>query len=144
MFFTDKLKKFRTQDVFEINNNLQLNDTNAKEVEVTFEFYRIGHINSTSGKFEASLIVQAKWFVDSRLEENSDIFDYNADKHWNPKLYIENEIATNNETVYRVEEVSDSLVCVKEYKILEGLEPPLYYSIIFIKYHHLRYFLVSF
>lgn len=120
MNLSENSKGFRTRAKLEISNDLQLRKKSFKEVELTFEFYRIGLIDSIAGKFEASLIIQAKWFDDKNLEENKDIMSYDAEKHWNPKLYIENDLSVTEEMVHSVVQESESLVCVTEYKILEG------------------------
>ncbi len=83
------------------------------KVQVTFEFEKIGFIELVSSRFQAELLIEAKWATDEFVQ-------YNSEKHWNPQLYIQNahkdliehykyEVTEENEIYY-----------VTEYRILRG------------------------
>lgn len=58
----------------------------AKTVLVAIEFCRIGEIDTMNEKYHAEIQIETRWI------ENDVIDEYDAEKHWNPKLFIEKYI----------------------------------------------------
>lgn len=75
------------------------NPLDQKNVLITIEFVRIGEIDTMNEKYNAEILIETKWL------SNEDIVEYNSERHWNPKLYIENALQEPKEkikhTVYR-------------------------------------------
>lgn len=62
-------------------------------VQIQFEIINIGRISTLNESFEAELVIHARWkaFNQDMINLNDDsVLEYDASKHWNPELYIEN------------------------------------------------------
>lgn len=84
-----------------------------RKVEVKFEFEKIGFIDLLGAKFQAQVAIESKWLTDEFIE-------YDSNKHWNPKLYIEN--ARNDVIEKLAYEViqNEKNIYVHEYRIIKG------------------------
>jgi hypothetical protein len=64
-----------------------------REVQVSIAFIQIGEIDSIKEYFNAKVTIEAKW-IDNSLKSHFMISDskltYDIEKHWNPKLSVEN------------------------------------------------------
>lgn len=91
----------RNKGILTIPQKTIVNQSSKKMVMLSFEFVNIGVIDTMNEKFQAELIIQSKWEVYPDLEKNRDILnEYDPDRHWNPKLYIENAINVREEIDY--------------------------------------------
>ncbi len=57
---------------------------NLKKIQCRIEFVNIGEVDTFHEQFKAYVIVRSRWFENEKIEE------YDSEKHWNPKLYIQN------------------------------------------------------
>lgn len=72
-----------------------------RRVAIVFEFLNIGEIDTLNEKFQAEVAITSTWEIYSDRAVNADIFEkYDAKKHWNPQLYIENAIAVKQDIDY--------------------------------------------
>lgn len=101
--------------------NSYLYDRNSvKLVEILIQFCRIGEIDTIHEKYNAEVLIEAKWI------EKEEIKEYDVKKHWNPMLEIENVIQISREQIeYQVIRDKDS-----DYNIVTELR--------YIKGYHLR------
>ena len=91
----------RNKGILTIPQKTIVNQSSKKMVMLSFEFVNIGVIDTMNEKFQAEVIIQSKWEVYPDLEKNRDILnEYDPDRHWNPKLYIENAITVREEIDY--------------------------------------------
>ena len=89
-----------------------LDEQEQHEVQITFEILRIGEIDTMNEKFHGELRIDAKW-----IEYDTSIEKYDPDKHWNPKLFIENALQiTNQKVIHRIEGQS-----IKETRFVKGI-----------------------
>ena len=75
---------------------LQINKSKeliCRNVEVQIVFIRIGEIDTMNEKYVAEVIIECKWI-------DIDIYgEYDPNKHWNPRLYIENALNLYHEKI---------------------------------------------
>lgn len=91
-----------------------------RKVEVFFEFHNIGKIDTMNEKFQAEVLIKSKWEISPDNEVNEDIFhNYDANKHWNPRLYIENAVAVRQDINYEASE-EDGHYFVTESRNVKG------------------------
>jgi len=75
-------------------NHLRFN-TKLRKVECTIKFLQIGEIDTMNERYQAIVEIVARWH-----ENNIKIIEYDANKYWNPKLYVENILyEKSNETI---------------------------------------------
>ncbi len=72
-------------------NNISENEHNI--VQVTVEFVKIGEIDTINEKYNAEIIIEAKWITKDIIEV------YNPEQHWNPQLFIENSLQEPKEKI---------------------------------------------
>jgi len=101
-----------------------------KTVHLSFEFLKIGEINTLEETFEASVNIECRWAMDDLTEE-----EYDARKHWNPQLYIDNAINIKDNVSYEVIR-ENGISLVTERREVKGKSFPdffiMYYNITFI------------
>ena len=98
----------------------------TKVVQVTIEFMRMGEIDTLNEKFNAELLIQAKWRA-AESEEHI-VNEYDPKVHWNPMLYIENAFSEPKESV-RYEMTRDQaaggaergLLTITEKRLVKGV-----------------------
>lgn len=94
-------------------------------VEVTVEFLKLGEIDTLNEKFTAELAIESEWST------SEDISLYSDEKHWNPKIFIENCLQANEEKCnYRVSFENEQTI-VRETKFIKGFvnnKPKLIYN----------------
>lgn len=73
-----------------------------KKVEVVFEFHNIGKIDTMNEKFQAEVTILCKWKMPSGYKHADE--EYDAEKHWNPKLYVENAVSVIQDVSYEATE----------------------------------------
>jgi hypothetical protein len=87
-----------------------------RQVQIKIEFTKIGQIDMMNEKFTCEVLIESKWF-------DSDCFgltSYNADKHWNPNLYIQNALDNLKETVnYKITN-SENGALITEIRIIRS------------------------
>ena len=81
-------------DTLLIGNDSKLNKKSmgVHEVHVQFEFVSLGEIDTMNERFHASIRIKSRWEIDEHTNA------YDAKRHWNPKLFVEN----TNETKKKV------------------------------------------
>jgi hypothetical protein len=72
-------------------NNISENEHNI--VQVTVEFVKMGEIDTINEKYNAEIIIEAKWITKDIIEV------YNPEQHWNPQLFIENSLQEPKEKI---------------------------------------------
>lgn len=90
--------------------------TYAKLVWVRIEFIQFGEVDTFNEKYQAEVKIRAKWY-------DEDIDQYDRDKHWYPKLYIENAMHDVKEEVsYHVTRLDGEggKVMVTETRVAKG------------------------
>lgn len=86
----------------------------AKLVWVRIEFITFGEVDTFNEKYQAEVKIRSKWY------DEGDIDEYDRDKHWNPKLYIENAMHDVKEEVkWSVTKLEDK-VMVTETRTAKG------------------------
>ena len=71
---------------------------NARNVYIVTQFRRLSEIDTYSGKYYAQFYIESKW-----TDDTIHTYDYNSDRDWNPKLYIENSFQDMSEKIsYKV------------------------------------------
>lgn len=86
----------------------------TKFVSVTFEFVRIYEIDMMNEKYTAELHIESEW------SQDDEIVAYSIEKHWNPKLYIENSINISSDKVrYSIRKENEKYV-VTENRYIKG------------------------
>ena len=73
--------------------NSVIDISSPRTVQVTFEFTRIGEIDTINEKFNAEIYIESKWI------ETENIQSYDPEKNWNPQIYIENTLQEPKEKV---------------------------------------------
>lgn len=98
----DKPNKSKVDDTKQISSKDDLDYEKIKRrVAIVFEFLNIGEIDTLNEKFQAEVAITSTWEIYSDRAVNADIFEkYDAKKHWNPQLYIENAIAVKQDIDY--------------------------------------------
>lgn len=75
--------------------------TEKRTVMTAFEVINIGIIDTMNEKYQAEVNIESRWEVFPNQKDNEDVINnYNPEKHWNPKLYIENAVAVKEEISY--------------------------------------------
>jgi len=70
-------------------------------VEVTVEFIKLGEIDTMNEKYSAEIFIETKWI------EPEPVSFYDAERHWNPKLFIENALQEPKEKIkHRLQKIS--------------------------------------
>jgi hypothetical protein len=73
-----------------------------RRVDVSVKFYRIGEIDIMNERYFAELKLKLFWL------DNTVDGEYDAKKHWNPRIVIENAFSKSDEQVdYEVVEVCE-------------------------------------
>ena len=85
--FNPKTSLLSLAKIFSFEKNNDENDTSIKEIECRVEFVNIGEVDTFNEQFKAYVIIRSRWY------ETEKIVEYDAEKQWNPKLYIQNLIA---------------------------------------------------
>lgn len=83
-------------------------------VEIFVSFLSIGEIDTMNERFSAEVLIECEW-IDNSVNEN-----YDSNKNWNPKLYIENALSDCKETVSYTLERKCQNVIIKESRHLKG------------------------
>lgn len=85
-----------------------------RDLQVNIDFLNIGQIDNLNEKFEAEIRIESTWC------EYSDLIVYDPEKHWNPRLYVQNLLNETKDIIkYRVHKETDCLV-IKEIRIIRG------------------------
>jgi hypothetical protein len=97
----------------------------AKVVHVMIEFLRIGEIDTMNEKYQAELYIESRWTDNSLVEEElkgkSNLPIYDAKKHWNPQLVIENSLQEPKENIkYEVSKDNSGNLVVTEIRYVKG------------------------
>lgn len=69
---------------------------NSKTVESSFEFVKIGEIDTLKEAFQAEVNIESKWM----LHEDIEIYDPKI--NWNPSLYVENSLIISETISYDI------------------------------------------
>ena len=87
-------------------------ETEEIDIQVSVKFRRIGEIDIMNEKFFAEFSVHIYWI------DNSIIDEYDANKHWNPKIIIENAFTKSEEQVeYELTKMFDKTGVLETRKI---------------------------
>ncbi len=89
------------------------NTTVSKTVSSSFEFVRIGEIDTIKETFQAEVIIESKWLSADEIET------YDPKKHWNPRLFVENAIVVKETISYDVIK-EQSQTYIQETRIVSG------------------------
>ena len=111
---------FKFKTVFERNRELGGQLSKKITVEVAFEFVSVGSIDTLNEKFQAEVIIESKWMLNE--EDKNDVYEteeYNPNKHWNPKLFVENVLSVKENIVYEISEMYNNAY-VTEIRTLSG------------------------
>jgi len=81
-----------------------LGQTSPKCVKVRFEFRAILEIDSMNEKYSADVLIESEW------SEDEEILNYDPEKNWNPKFYIENSLNINEKIKYSVKKEENKWV----------------------------------
>jgi hypothetical protein len=84
--------------------------SSAKEVQVRIIFLRIGEIDTLNEKFYAEILIESKWedlTLENEFNTNVNFGKHEKDlieanKYWNPKIYIENSINESKDVHYKI------------------------------------------
>jgi hypothetical protein len=88
----------------------------VKVIEVYIEFNKIGEIDTINEKYSDELTIEAKWVHDQH------IVSYDAKKHWNPQLTIENAVQIGKDEVsYTLDESASNFTLVTETRRIKGV-----------------------
>lgn len=86
----------------------------AKLIEIRVEFLTIGEVDTMNERYEAEVRIKSRWYDEDIIEE------YDKDKHWNPKLFIENALYDVKQDIsYSVSKINDKTI-VTETRIAKG------------------------
>lgn len=117
-----KMEAINTNETNNNNNNNEnelaipgQNDSSyAKLVWVRIEFLTFGEVDTFNEKYQAEVKIRSKWYDEGDIEE------YDRDKHWYPKLYIENAMHDVKEEIkYTVTKLEDK-VMITETRTAKG------------------------
>ena len=87
----------------------------ARIVYVRIEFIRVGEIDTMNEKYNAEICIESKW-----IDEYTSFEGYNAEKDWNPKLYIENVLQIQKEKIqYKIMKQNGEL-WITETRLIKG------------------------
>jgi hypothetical protein len=68
-----------------LHNKQKINQKQqARKVFICFEFSKIGEIDTLNERYQAVFHIEIRWIEQEIIEK------YEPDKHWNPKIYVEN------------------------------------------------------
>jgi hypothetical protein len=104
----DELELTVTPNVTHIQSNT------VKKVYVSVQITKIGDIDTMNERFQAVFNIESRWIEDQIIDK------YDPEKHWNPKVYVENVFQDINEDIkYQIERVTNSnrTVVVEKRKI---------------------------
>ena len=88
----------------------------ARVIQICVEFLNLGEVDTRNEKFAAIVKIRSRW------QEDEEIIDYDAKKHWNPRLFIENaHYDVKEEISYRVEKYEEKRTLLIETRISKGL-----------------------
>jgi hypothetical protein len=90
------------------------NKIEFKYVKVTFEFLRILEIDSMNEKYTAEINIDSEWVLDEEI-----LSDYDPEKNWNPKLYVENSLNIIEKIKYSLRKEDEKLM-VSEKRYIKG------------------------
>ena len=66
--------------------NERQNSTILRIIKCRIEFLQIGEVDTMNERYQAIVKIKAKWYEDEIITE------YDKNKYWNPKLFIENAL----------------------------------------------------
>ena len=80
--------------------NERQNSTILRIIKCRIEFLQIGEVDTMNERYQAIVKIKAKWYEDEIITE------YDKNKYWNPKLFIENALHEKfqEEITYSVKE----------------------------------------
>ena len=80
--------------------NERQNSTVLRIIKCRIEFLQIGEVDTMNERYQAIVKIKAKWYEDEVITE------YDKNKYWNPKLFIENALHEKfqEEITYSVKE----------------------------------------
>lgn len=87
----------------------------CRDVEIRVDFLRIGEIDTMTEKYTCEVMIESKW-----TETNTSIEKYDASKHWNPKLYIQNALNEPKESNTYDIQAENNCLKITETKIIRG------------------------
>jgi hypothetical protein len=82
-------KPFEEVEIQKCNTQKNLpikNSTILRVIKCRIEFLQIGEVDTMNERYQATVKIKAKWYEDEIITE------YDKNKYWNPKLFIENAL----------------------------------------------------
>lgn len=95
--------------------NLSSLENTPRNVEVEINFLKLGEIDTMNDKFTAEVVIVSKW---SDFDQSIDVYD--PQKHWNPKLFIQNVLNEPKEVVKYDFEKDTNCLKITETKIVKA------------------------
>ncbi len=90
--------------------SIAMNNFNSSPriVEVRIVFLTIGEVDTMNEKYQAQVKIRSKWYENEELEE------YDPNKNWNPKLFIENALHDLKEEItYTITKLENKTMIVE-------------------------------
>lgn len=106
----------RTQGVSESGTGAKgESEDYARLIWVRIEFVTIGEVDTMNEKFQAEVKIRSKWY------DQGDFTEYDKNKNWYPKLYIENALHDVKEEIsYSVTRLEDDKCMITETRVAKG------------------------
>ena len=93
---------------------------NRLTVEIRVIFLKLGIISTKDNKFSCEAFAEATWY-DENFFKNSSTIEYDENKHWNPRLYIQNILNNQSQEIwYNIEKVDGAGCKVSERRRFKG------------------------
>jgi hypothetical protein len=102
-----------------------MNEPRKKEIQISIHFAKLGEIDSSNEYFNGTIMIQSRWIdngLKSKRANSNNSLKYDANKNWNPKLYVENSTSRLEvkETTYLVKEENGDIYVIEK-KTFEGM-----------------------
>ena len=86
----------------------------AKLIEVRIEFMSLGEVDTMNEKYQAEVKIRSRWYDDEIIDQ------YDKNKHWNPKLFIQNALHDLKEDISYQCTKMDNKTIVTETRVSKG------------------------
>jgi hypothetical protein len=99
----------------------------AKKVYVCVQITKIGDIDTMNERFQAVFNIESRWVEDQLIDK------YDPERHWNPKIYVENIFQDISQDIkYQIERVNHShRTLIVEKRKIKGLHTQKNFNYIF-------------
>lgn len=88
-----------------------MSNDGPRDVQIKIDVVKLGEIDTMNEKFTCEVSIESSW-----LEPKTDITAYDANKHWNPKLYIKNVLNDPKEQIKYDMALENSILKITETK----------------------------